>query len=80
MCTDGNDERDLIGKARIRGGEQRDSASEAHSHEADPLDGKPAAFAYNYHYRGHVYGLRMGFANGHLRQRADAAVVRWQWL
>ncbi|HEV3417929.1 MAG TPA: GNAT family N-acetyltransferase [Pirellulales bacterium] len=25
------------------------------------LDGRPAAFAYNYHYRGSVYGLRMGF-------------------
>ncbi|HEV2971511.1 MAG TPA: GNAT family N-acetyltransferase [Pirellulales bacterium] len=25
------------------------------------LAGRPAAFAYNYHYRGSVYGLRMGF-------------------
>ena len=25
------------------------------------LDGHPAAFAYNYHYRGSVYGLRTGF-------------------
>ncbi len=25
------------------------------------LDGRPAAFAYNYQYRGHVYGLRMGY-------------------
>jgi CelD/BcsL family acetyltransferase involved in cellulose biosynthesis len=25
------------------------------------VDGRPAAFAYNYHYRGHVYGLRAGF-------------------
>jgi CelD/BcsL family acetyltransferase involved in cellulose biosynthesis len=25
------------------------------------LDGRPAAFAYNYHYRGSVYGLRTGF-------------------
>jgi len=25
------------------------------------VDGKPAAFAYNYHHQGRVYGLRMGF-------------------
>jgi CelD/BcsL family acetyltransferase involved in cellulose biosynthesis len=25
------------------------------------FDGRPAAFAYNYHYRGSIYGLRMGF-------------------
>ena len=25
------------------------------------VDGKPAAFIYNYHYRGRVYGLRMGY-------------------
>lgn len=25
------------------------------------LAGRPVAFAYNYHYRGHVYGLRAGF-------------------
>jgi GNAT superfamily N-acetyltransferase len=25
------------------------------------LDGEPAAFAYNYHWRGYVFGLRMGY-------------------
>ncbi len=25
------------------------------------LDGQPLAFAYNYHYRGNVYGLRAGY-------------------
>ncbi len=28
------------------------------------VDGKPVAFAYNYHYHGSVYGLRMGFDPG----------------
>lgn len=39
------------------------------------LDGKPAAFAYNYHYRGHVYGLRMGFDAGVTRDGAGSVLV-----
>jgi CelD/BcsL family acetyltransferase involved in cellulose biosynthesis len=37
------------------------------------LDGKPLAFAYNYHWRGYVYGLRMGFDPG--QSRAGAGTV-----
>jgi CelD/BcsL family acetyltransferase involved in cellulose biosynthesis len=40
-------------------------ASAVHAGGADLnlllVDGRPAAFAYNYHYRGHVFGLRLGY-------------------
>jgi CelD/BcsL family acetyltransferase involved in cellulose biosynthesis len=39
------------------------------------LDGQPAAFAYNYHYRGHVYGLRMGYDAGLTRDGAGSVLV-----
>ena len=39
------------------------------------LDGRPAAFAYNYHYRGHVYGLRMGYDAGVTRDGAGSVLV-----
>src|SRR5487761_702804 len=40
------------------------------------LDGRPAAFAYNYHYRGHTYGLRMGYDATVSRDGAGTVLMR----
>ena len=39
------------------------------------LDGQPAAFAYNYHYQGHIYGLRMGYDAGVTRDGVGSVLV-----
>jgi CelD/BcsL family acetyltransferase involved in cellulose biosynthesis len=43
------------------------------------LGGRPAAFAYNYHYRGHVYGLRMGY-NRAISQHGTGTVLMRRML
>lgn len=40
------------------------------------LSGRPAAFIYNYHYRGHLYGLRMGFDASVSTSGAGTALMR----
>jgi CelD/BcsL family acetyltransferase involved in cellulose biosynthesis len=40
------------------------------------LDGRPAAFMYNYHYQGHVSGLRMGFDANISRDGAGNVLVQ----
>lgn len=40
------------------------------------LDGRPAAFAYNYHYRGHLFGLRMGFNRAVSEHGAGTVLMR----
>jgi CelD/BcsL family acetyltransferase involved in cellulose biosynthesis len=39
------------------------------------LDEKPLAYAYNYHWRGYVYGLRMGFDRGQSNAGAGTALL-----
>jgi CelD/BcsL family acetyltransferase involved in cellulose biosynthesis len=39
------------------------------------IDGSPVAFAYNYAYQGHVYGLRMGYDPAIEREGAGAVVL-----
>jgi CelD/BcsL family acetyltransferase involved in cellulose biosynthesis len=41
------------------------------------LDGRPAAFAYNYHWRGRVYGLRAGFAADSAREGAGGLLLAY---
>lgn len=40
------------------------------------VGGRPAAFAYNYHYAGHVYGLRMGYNPAVSRHGAGTVLMR----
>jgi CelD/BcsL family acetyltransferase involved in cellulose biosynthesis len=40
------------------------------------IDGRPAAFMYNYHYQGHVSGLRMGFDPAVSRDGAGNVLVQ----
>ncbi len=40
------------------------------------VGGRPAAFAYNYCYRGHVFGLRMGYDAGVLREGLGTVLLR----
>lgn len=40
------------------------------------VGGQPAAFAYNYHYSGHVYGLRMGYNSAVSRDGAGTVLMR----
>lgn len=40
------------------------------------VGGRPAAFAYNYHYAGHVYGLRMGYDPTVTRHGAGTLLMR----
>jgi CelD/BcsL family acetyltransferase involved in cellulose biosynthesis len=39
------------------------------------LDGRPAAFVYNYHWRGYVYGLRLGFDADQSRDGAGTVLM-----
>jgi CelD/BcsL family acetyltransferase involved in cellulose biosynthesis len=41
------------------------------------LDGRPAAFAYNYCWRGRVHGLRAGYDAGLSRRGAGALLLAW---
>jgi CelD/BcsL family acetyltransferase involved in cellulose biosynthesis len=41
------------------------------------LDGRPAAFAYNYYWRGRVYGLRAGFDAELSRDGAGTLLLAW---
>jgi len=41
------------------------------------LDGRPAAFQYNYHYHGQLFGLRMGFGKSFARQGVGKALLCW---
>jgi len=41
------------------------------------LDGDPAAFVYNYHYRGRLYGLRMGYDADRCRDGAGNVLLSW---
>jgi len=41
------------------------------------LDGRPAAFAYNYYWRGRVYGLRAGFDAELSRDGAGSLLLAW---
>jgi CelD/BcsL family acetyltransferase involved in cellulose biosynthesis len=41
------------------------------------LDGEPAAFVYNYHYRGRLYGLRMGYDAERCPAGAGNALLSW---
>jgi hypothetical protein len=43
------------------------------------LDGRPAAFIYGYHYRGHVFGLRRGF-DAELSRAGVGNVLLWHTL
>jgi CelD/BcsL family acetyltransferase involved in cellulose biosynthesis len=40
------------------------------------LAGRPAAFIYNYHYQGHLYGLRMGFDASVTKAGSGTALMR----
>lgn len=40
------------------------------------VGGRPAAFAYNYHYAGHVYGLRMGYNPAVTRDGSGTVLMR----
>ena len=40
------------------------------------LSGRPVAFIYNYHYRGHLYGLRMGFDASATKGGAGSVLMR----
>ena len=40
------------------------------------VDGRPAAFAYNYHFAGYVYGLRAGFDANACRSGAGSVLMR----
>jgi CelD/BcsL family acetyltransferase involved in cellulose biosynthesis len=40
------------------------------------VGGRPAAFAYNYHYRGHVFGLRMGYNPAVSRHGTGMVLIR----
>ncbi|HEX4150565.1 MAG TPA: GNAT family N-acetyltransferase, partial [Pirellulales bacterium] len=39
------------------------------------VGGEPAAFAYNYHYRGHVFGLRLGYDSGVAQEGAGHVLM-----
>ena len=41
------------------------------------IDGRPAAFAYNYHFAGQVYGLRAGFDPSVARSSSGTVLLRW---
>ena len=41
------------------------------------LDGQPAAFQYNYHYHGQLFGLRMGFDRSFAKQGVGKALMGW---
>jgi CelD/BcsL family acetyltransferase involved in cellulose biosynthesis len=41
------------------------------------LDGRPAAFQYNYHYQGNLFGLRMGFDRDFVKQGVGRALMGW---
>ena len=41
------------------------------------LDGRPAAFAYNYHWRGYVFGVRAGYDAEVSREGAGGLLLAW---
>lgn len=41
------------------------------------LDGQPAAFQYNYHYQGRLFGLRMGYDRDFAKQGVGKALMGW---